>query len=150
MNEPPQGNGAVTDRDADLQAIERLHEADRRATLALDTDALIDLWTHDGVMLRPGSPPVVGKEAIAETIRAWNPDPDEIRIIQNDIDFTEIKVVGDWAFEYGTYESKWRASDTGTVQSSSGNLLRVLRRQADGSWKCARAIWNLHEDQTSP
>lgn len=135
----------TTHRNVDLEAIERLHEEDRRATLALDADALIDLWTDDGVMLRPGSPPVVGKKAIAEVIRAWNPNPEQVTIIRNDIDFREIEIVGDWAFEYGTYESVWRESGSEEPLSMSGNLLRLLRRQPDGSWRCARAIWNVHD-----
>jgi len=130
----------------DLKAIERLHRADARATKALDVDALLDLWAEDGVMLRPGSPPIIGKEEIGKVLRKWNPNPDEVEVVRTDIDFQEIKIIGDWAIEYGTYDSAWRAKGEDQPQTITGNILRVLRRQKDGQWKCARAIWNTHEE----
>ena len=143
----PEAMSKSPSRAEDLRAIDLLHKMDKRATLALDTDALLDLWADDGVMLRPGSPPVVGKQAIAEVLRKWNPDPDAVKIIRNTIDLAEVNIIGDLAIEYGTYESVWQNSNSNGPQTVSGNILRVLQRQPDGSWKYARAIWNTHEPQ---
>ncbi|UCE58398.1 MAG: SgcJ/EcaC family oxidoreductase [Phycisphaerales bacterium] len=132
--------------DDDLKAIQQLHEADKRATLALHVDALLDLWADDGVMLRPGSAPIVGKEAIKEVLRRWNPDPDQVEPLRADIDFQDVKIIGDWAIEYGTFDSAWHVSGEEAPVTSVGNILRVLKRQPDGSWKCARAIWNTNAD----
>jgi hypothetical protein len=51
-------------RAADLAAIEKLHQKDIEVTLSQDPKGLIDVWTDDGVRLNPGSPPVVGRQAI--------------------------------------------------------------------------------------
>jgi len=50
---------------ADLAAIEKAHQEDLEATLTQDQMGLMDLWAEDGVRFTPGSPPVVGKQAIA-------------------------------------------------------------------------------------
>jgi len=34
--------------------------------------------------------------------------------------------------------------------SISGNILRVPRKQPDGTWKIARAIWNMDPPATEP
>jgi hypothetical protein len=50
---------------ADLAAIEKAHQEDIEATLTQDPKRLMDEWAEDGVKFTPGSPPVVGKQAIA-------------------------------------------------------------------------------------
>jgi hypothetical protein len=50
---------------ADLAAIEKAHREDIEATLTQDPKRLMEEWTEDGVLFTPGSPPVVGKQAIA-------------------------------------------------------------------------------------
>ena len=60
-------------------------------------------------------------------------------------DFLGTTVVGTWAFEYGTFDTVWRMPDSDQPFTMRGNMLRVLQRQPDGTWKCARAIWNSRE-----
>ena len=55
-------------------------------------------------------------------------------------DFEEIKVAGDYAFEWGTYRWTSRPRAGGDPVSSSGKLLRILQRDSDGSWKMYRTI----------
>jgi uncharacterized protein (TIGR02246 family) len=132
-------------RVADLRAIERLHEADKRAAMANDLDALIDLSAEDAILLPPGTAPVVGKEAIAAFLRqGWRREqtPEAIEYIHN---FEDVTIAGEWAFECGTFKSVWREPGSDDVSTQSGNLLRVLRRRPDGSWKIARAMWNVRE-----
>lgn len=134
------------DRAEDLQAIEQMHEADRRAAMASDIDALIDLWTDDGILLPPGSEPIVGKEAIARFLReGWDSNEPPPEAVEYTHDFSDIVIAGDWAFESGTFKSVWRVPGSETLSTQSGNLLRVLRRQPDGTWRAARAMWNLRD-----
>src|SRR5713226_7190802 len=49
---------------ADLAAIEKLHQKDIEFTLSQDPKRLTDIWTEDAVRFAPGSPPVVGRQAI--------------------------------------------------------------------------------------
>jgi hypothetical protein len=50
---------------ADLAAIEKLNQEEIDVTLTQDPKGLMDLWAEDGVRFDPGSPPAVGKQAIA-------------------------------------------------------------------------------------
>ena len=47
-----------------------------------------------------------------------------------------IQIAGDWAFEWG-YFSYREATDTAAIR---GKVMRVLKRQPDGSWKFARVM----------
>jgi len=126
----------------DLQAIEALHETDRQAMLRYDVEALIELWEEDGVLMPPGTEPVVGKEAIAARLRQSAEGPERPEVLENTLDFFDISIVGEWAFESGTFTSVWRDPGSRAPSTQRGNILRVLHRQPDGSWRCARAIWN--------
>ena len=117
-----------------------------KAMLRYDVETLIGLWEEDGVLLPPGSAPVVGKEAIAKQLRQSAEGPELPEVIDNEMDFSDITVAGDWAIESGTFTSTWREPGAQTPSTQKGNILRVLRRQPDGSWKCARAIWNHHTE----
>ena len=67
----------------------------------------------------------------------------EYEVTKYEHNFKERKIIGDWAFEWGTYISAAAPKDDGSPVESSGKLLRILKRQSDGEWKVARAIWNI-------
>ena len=51
-------------------------------------------------------------------------------------------LAGDYAFEWGTFTSAVRPKAGGDEIRQSYNVLRVLKRAADGEWKGHRTIWN--------
>ena len=124
----------------DLKAIEKLHETDWAASKTFDIETLISLWTDDGVLLQPGQEPLVGKEAIMEYLQSELRGPRHYEILEYYHDFQEIRICGDWAFEWGTFHGKIRMLADGEESSQTARLLRILRNEPDGSWKCARAI----------
>ena len=56
VQKPAASVGSDKGRDADLAAIEKLHQQDIAATLSRDPVALTDLWTDDAIRLGPGQP----------------------------------------------------------------------------------------------
>ena len=86
--------------------------------------------------LPPNRPAVVGKEAIRAFVQSdfdrftWN-FTDEI---------VEVEASGDVAVMWTKYSVTLIAQDGGEPVESSGNWLKVLRRQSDGSWKSSRNI----------
>jgi ketosteroid isomerase-like protein len=52
----------------------------------------------------------------------------------------DLQIVDGWAFEWGTFEVRFRESEHGSEKTLHGKILRVLRRQNDGSWKFARVM----------
>jgi ketosteroid isomerase-like protein len=55
--------------------------------------------------------------------------------------FQEVKVLGDYAYEWGSITGSMREIVTGDVSRSAFHVMRILRRQADGSWRVYRSIW---------
>jgi ketosteroid isomerase-like protein len=56
------------------------------------------------------------------------------------VEFEEITVVGDYAFEWGTYRGAARPRAGGSDMTYSGKLMRILQRQPDGAWKMHRTM----------
>jgi uncharacterized protein (TIGR02246 family) len=127
----------------DMTAIERLHNRDAAAAKKGDVAALAELWTDDAVALPPGEAPVVGIEAIRRWLAASQPDPSQVEILEYLLDFKEVKVLGDEAVEWGRISVTVRPRGATSSFRSSGNLMRVLKRQSDGSWKVFRSVWNI-------
>jgi ketosteroid isomerase-like protein len=55
-------------------------------------------------------------------------------------DIQEVKVLGDHAFQWGSYRFSLRPRAGGETVRTSGKLMRILQRQPDGSWKMHRGI----------
>jgi ketosteroid isomerase-like protein len=133
---------------ADLEAIRRLHERDAAAAKIGDVKTLVGLWTLDGVAMPPGEPPVKGIDALQKWLEKSNEASgkfDITKFTKYVMDFEEVKVFGDEAVEWGRTSITAKPKGAPFGLSASGNLMRILRRQPDGDWKVARAIWNLEK-----
>jgi ketosteroid isomerase-like protein len=122
---------------ADLAAIEKLHQEDVEVTLSQDPKGLIDVWSEDGVRLNPGSPPVVGKQAIEadnEKGRAANPG---FKVSEYVPKVKEVLIADEWAIEVVDAEVTYKMSVGDNPVSINGKGMRLLKRQSDGSWKFA-------------
>ncbi len=128
---------------AKRDAIEKLHRRDAEASRTGDFDTLLSLWTDDAVMLPPEGPPVVGIDAIRKLMLRGRDQRAAIIVTEYVQDFQELLILGDTAFEWGTYHGASRPSAGGAEEASSGKLMRLLRRQPDGAWKVARSIWTV-------
>ena len=54
----------------------------------------------------------------------------------------DVTIAGEWAFEWGLFTASFVQSTGGEETPLRGKLLRVLKKQADGSWKVAIGMWN--------
>ena len=119
----------------DRAAIERLYRQDVEATLSGRADDLAKLWDNDAVRIQPGSAPQIGKAAIYATDKR-----EELSGAGQSVcykpEIKELQLAGDWAFEWGYFSYQQSAS----AEPGRGKVLRVLKRQPDGSWKFARVI----------
>ena len=129
----------------DLAKIKELDEKDIAASQAQDFEGLLDLWDPEGIAIPPDRDPVVGIEQIAIWLN--QPAETEYEVTRYEHLFEERKIIGDWAFEWGSYLSAAAPLDGAAAIEASGKLLRILKRQPDGEWKVARAIWNVDPAQ---
>ena len=103
-----------------------------------DVDRWISLWTEDGVQMPPDSPPVIGRTQIRTTMKAI------LDYFAFDIAVTpqEVRAAGDWAFSRGIYKATMTPKKGGKTVLIDGKYMSILQRQADGSWKIHRDIFN--------
>jgi ketosteroid isomerase-like protein len=57
--------------------------------------------------------------------------------------FAEIEVFGDWAFARGSVEYQATPKTGGDAIQQSGNIIYLLKKQTDGTWKIARVIYTI-------
>ncbi len=125
----------VASLENDLRAIEAVNHRDVQFALANDAAMMMSQWTDDIVLLPPAGPIQRGRSVIEEAFRGV----ESPEIVDYVLDIQEIKVLGDHAFEWGTYSYGVRPRAGATVRTS-GKLMRILQRQSDGSWKIYRGI----------
>ena len=124
----------------DIAGIEKLLSRDIAATLSRDTAALTDLFTDDGVRLQQGEPDDIGKHAIRATNERQKAATPELRVLSYVPENKELTVTGGWAFVWGYFTASFVASPGAEVTHVRGKRLMVLKKQPDGSWKCARLM----------
>ena len=132
--------GTDSGRQADLAAIEKLHQQDIAATIARDPVALTEFWTDDAIRLGAGAPAEVGKPAI----RASNErQTAQLKIkvlsyVPETRDFTFLE--GGWAVEWREFTASYVELSGGEPKQVRGRVLGILKRLPDGSWKAFRAM----------
>ncbi|MGZ4815286.1 MAG: YybH family protein [Terriglobales bacterium] len=126
----------------DKAAIQKLHEKDIQASLALDIPTLESLWTDEIVTMPPGEPAVIGKQANEKRLEDSAAALKSTEIMAYDEQWQEIRIQGDWAYEWGTISGRTRPFSGGNETSYKYNAMRILNRQPDGTWKIARSIYN--------
>ncbi len=137
------GSDEPSDISADLAAIRELHDADVAGVLAGDMDALLALWSDDPMALPPEGEILVGREAIAAMLGAFEGTADRPwETVEYSQDFNEVMVNGDYAWDLGTVRTRMVHKATGRELTLDGKLLRILKRQPDGTWRVHRSAWN--------
>ena len=132
---PAGGDAFASDETAAVDAVRRDFNA---AFNANDAAAIGRLFDAEGMLLPPGMAAVAGAEKItaryvghfAKTRSRFELKPGDIRICEG------------WAFLDAEFARTDAPKAGGTPASVEGRYLMVFRKQADGSWKIFRDIWN--------
>ena len=126
--------------EADLRAIEALNQQDMEAVMARDIATITSQWTEDFVILSSAGPIVRGRSANVRIAESSRQQLQAIEPIEYVAHFEEIQVLGEYAYEWGTYRGSMRPPGGGDIVSYRGKLMRILQRQQDGSWKMHRTM----------
>ncbi len=138
---PPPAEEVVVEEpdttEADLAAVQALVEAWSTSFDLQNPESYLDLLSEDAKFLPQGAPILEGKEAIG----AW--------IAEHFLDGTmtvsseEREVMGAFAYDLGTFGLSPIPQEGEQPRTIYGKYVLIMRRQADGSWKLARYIWNF-------
>jgi len=129
-----------------LHAIGELHEKDKKASLAGDTEILLSLFTDDGILIPSDGEIVQGKKGLREMLEKNQEILKEYNLVEYNQDFKEIKIIGKYAYEWGYYNGKYISKTDNSEVVGSGKLMRILELQDDGDWKVSRSIWSVDKE----
>lgn len=138
------------DPESDLRAIEALNQRHIAAVLANDMEAVMSEWSDDFSVLPPVGPIVHGRRANMAIVRNGIEQMRTFEPIEYEEHFEEIEIVGDYAFEWGTYRGKSRPCAGGAPVSFGGKLLRILMRDPGGPWKMYRTMTTVDPPASQP
>ena len=122
---------------ADREGIEKLRKEDMDATLTQDPSALATLWSDDGVNLQGPAGPVVGLKALNEFYAKFRAEHPEFKVLKYSPVFKDLQIMDGWAIESVDANGTFKMATKGDPVTVQQKLLRVLKRQSDGSWKFA-------------
>jgi ketosteroid isomerase-like protein len=110
-----------------------------------DSATLASLTTPEHIMIAPGRPPLIGKEAND----AANARAAQMFKIDEKWMPAETFISGDLAYQRGSFTvNATPKAGGGPVRKTSGNFLRIYKRQADGSWRMVRDMFNSDQPAT--
>jgi ketosteroid isomerase-like protein len=102
-----------------------------------DWDAYVRAdYTEDAVVLPPNTPAIQGWDAIKAYILT------EGTVLDFKVEMIEIEGRGDLAYVRGTYSMTVVTPDASGPTKGTGKYIEIWRKQADGSWKVIRDIFN--------
>jgi uncharacterized protein (TIGR02246 family) len=93
-------------------------------------------YTDDAVLLPPGGEMLTGRKAIAEHF-AHYPKLEKLQSKR-----IEITGNADLAYAIGSFSFEMTGPNATKPLFERGKYIEIWRRQADGSWKITRDIWN--------
>jgi uncharacterized protein (TIGR02246 family) len=102
-----------------------------------DAEKMVSLYTDDAVIFPGNSDLIRGKEAIR---KYWRLAPGRT-ITHHKITAVEIKITGDFAYDFGYYEIIG-TNNGETWGPNYGKYLIVWKRGSDGAWKMHLDMWN--------
>jgi len=62
-------------------------------------------------------------------------------VVEYELRFEEVKILRDYAYEWGSIVGSMRERATGDISRSAFHVMRILRRQDDCGWRVYRSIW---------
>ena len=125
----------------DREGIEALQKRDIAASMAFDVNALLDLWTDDGVLLPPHHEPIAGRAALRRFLEEKKQQYANYDMLAYDEEWNEVMVIGEYGYQWGTVSFRMKPP-TGSEIGGAVHAVRILKREEDGAWRVARAIWN--------
>jgi len=120
-------------------AIDKGHEQFMSAMRASDAGALCLQLTDDVTFCPPHERTRSGKP----DVEAWARELfGQFKTKHASVSDRNVVVIGDWAFERGSFVWAVSPAAGGETTEDQGRFLAIWRRQPDGSWKVAHDIWN--------
>ena len=120
---PSTEEAAIRRTDADWLAASSSHDLER----------VLPFWSDDATILAPGTPPIIGKDAIRKYVSEAFATPGFS--ITWKTEKVEVSKAGDLAYSSGTDRISLNTPDGKSVTEESRGVA-IWKKQPDGSWRC--------------
>ena len=131
----------------DEAAIAKARTAFQTAAGTQDGAAIAKLFTADGVEMPPNAPAAKGRAAIEAYHKAFG---QQWMMHGMTITTTETKVMGDTAYDVGTYKQQIMSNKSGAVVDDLGKYIVLLKKDAGGNWLITHAMYNSNLPLPAP
>ena len=121
-----------------------MHRLNVAATLSGNLAALAQACTDDCVRLQQGQDADISKQAIPAADERHRTTQPGFRVPSFAPEIKDVTFADGWAIEWGYFTGGYVEAAGGKENCIRGKLLRVFKK-GNGSWKCARAMWNTSE-----
>ena len=112
-----------------------------------DIDGAMTAFTDDAIIFAENGADIVGKDAIRAAYAGMMSAFD----VELAFNTAEIEIIGDTAYEQGTFSLKLTDKASGQVASAATSRhIHILKRQPDGSWKTWRMMANTPQAAPAP
>jgi uncharacterized protein (TIGR02246 family) len=129
----------ASSQSATESALKKLDAEWADAAKAKDVEKTVSYYAENAIVMPPNSAALTTKDAIRKGWKEMIETPGAGLTWQ--ATKVEVAVSGDLAYVTGTYEDTITGAD-GQKTVDKGKYLEVLKKQADGSWKCVADMWN--------
>jgi uncharacterized protein (TIGR02246 family) len=123
----------------DEAAVAKVRAAYQTAQAAQDAAAVTKLYAADGVEMPPNAPAAKGRAAIEAFHKGF---AQQFMMHGITITPTETKVLGDHAYDVGTYKQTLMSQKGGGMIEDHGKYVVLLKKEAGGGWVISHAIYN--------
>lgn len=124
----------------DVAKIKQMLRQYADACTAGDSEAVLKTFANGVVFMPPDTPKLSGKKAIATWAQATLFDPFENKL---QMKLSRAEMFGKQAFITGSFSLELIPNSGGTTLKGTGKHMARLKKERDGSWKYAQAIWNF-------
>ena len=124
---------------ADEAAIAKIRTAYQAAAGSSDGAAIAKLYAPDGVAMHPNAPAAKGRAAIEAFHKSF---AQQWMMHGITITSTATKVMGDTAYDIGTYKQGIMSMKGGPQIDDTGKYIVLLKKDASGNWWVTHSISN--------
>ena len=131
----------------DEAAIAKVRSAYQAAANKQSPAEIAKLFAADGVEMPPNAPAASGRAAIEAFHKGFAKQWMQHGMT---ITSTSTKVVGDTAYDVGTYKQQIMSNANGAVVDDKGKYVVLLKKDAAGNWAISHAIYNSDMPPPAP
>ncbi|MGA3028018.1 MAG: DUF4440 domain-containing protein [Bryobacteraceae bacterium] len=125
-------------RAADVKALRDNEAQWNQEFVSKDAEKLVAHYAADAVLMSPGMPPSVGKDAIRRTLEEMVGDP--ALSLKFEASKVEVGKGGDIGYTQGSYKMTMTGPHSKHVINDHGSYVTMYRKGADGAWKAVADI----------